>query len=143
MGSTQFRIEDIPDPLTRETRDHEAFAETRRRTYIGRPDYFVALDRQAAGDGAPLVLLGDSGSGKSALLANWLDHWRRDHPGDFIFQHYIGGTPAGAGHWPLMTQLIAEIKRWSGDSDEAPGSPDDLLRDFPLWLAKARLHAER
>jgi len=138
MGSTQYPIEDIPDPLTRETRDHEAFAETRRRIYIGQPGYFVALDRQAAGDGAPLVLLGDSGSGKSALLANWLEHWRRDHPNDFIFQHYIGG----AGHWQVITRLIAEIKRWSGDLDEAPGSPDDLLRDFPLWLAKARLHAE-
>ena len=32
----QFPIADIPDPLTREARDHEAFAEIRRRTYIGR-----------------------------------------------------------------------------------------------------------
>jgi tetratricopeptide (TPR) repeat protein len=142
MGSTQFPIEDIRDPLTRETRDHEAFAETRRRTYIGRPGYFETLDRHAAGDGAPLVLLGDSGSGKSALLANWLDHWREVHPNDFIFQHYIGATPGGAGHWQLMTRLIAEIKRWTGDSDEMPRSRSGLLRDFPLWLAKARLKAE-
>jgi len=141
--AAQFPIEDIPDPLTREASDHETFAETRRRTYIGRPDYFETLDRHAAGDGAPLVLLGDSGSGKSALLANWLDHWREAHPSDFIFQHYIGGPPGGAGHWQLMTRLIAEIKRWSGDSDEAPRSHSDLLRDFPLWLAKARLKAER
>jgi len=140
--AAQFPIEDIPDPLTREARDHEAFAETRRRTYIGRPEYFETLDRHAAGECAPLVLLGDSGSGKSALLANWLDHWREAHPNDFIFQHYIGGTPGGAEHWQLMIRLIAEIKRWSGDSDEAPRSHNDLLRDFPLWLAKARLKAE-
>jgi tetratricopeptide (TPR) repeat protein len=132
----------IPDPLTLEACDHEAFAETRRRTYIGRPDYFETLDRHAAGDGAPLVLLGDSGSGKSALLANWLVHWREAHPSDFIFQHYIAGTPGDAEHWQLMTRLIGEIKRWSGDSDEAPRSYDDLLRDFPFWLAKARLKAE-
>jgi tetratricopeptide (TPR) repeat protein len=133
--------EDIPDPLIREARDQEAFAETRRRTYIGRLDYFEILDRHAAGDGAPLVLLGDSGSGKSALLANWLYHWRGAHPNDFIFQHYIGSTPGGAEHWRLMTRLTAEIKRWCG-ADEAPRSHDDLLRDFPLWLAKARLKAE-
>jgi nephrocystin-3 len=139
----QFPIENIPDPLTREARDHEALAEARRRTYIGRPDYFERLDRHAAGDGAPLVVLGDSGSGKSALLANWLDHWRRAHPGDFIFQHYIGGTRDSAEHWRLMARLIVEIKRWSGDPDEQPRSHDDLLRDFPVWLAKARLKAER
>jgi len=139
----RFPLEDIPDPLAREARDHEAFAETRRRTYIGRPDYFERLDRHAAADGAPLLLLGDSGSGKSALLANWLDHWREEHPRDFIFQHYIGGTPDSADHWRLMTRLIAEIKRWSGDPENPPRSHEDLLKDFPVWLAKARIRAER
>jgi nephrocystin-3 len=138
----QFPIEEIPDPHTREARDHEAFAETRRRTYIGRPDYFARLDRHATGDGGPLVLVGDSGSGKSALVANWLQHWREAHPGDFLFQHYIGGTPDSADHWRLMSRLVAEIKRWSNDPEDVPRSHDDLLRDFPLWLAKARIKAE-
>jgi tetratricopeptide (TPR) repeat protein len=138
----QFPIEEIPDPHTREARDHEAFAETRRRTYIGRPGYFARLNRHAAGDGGPLVLVGDSGSGKSALVANWLQHWRDQHPNDFLFQHYIGGTPDSADHWPLMARLIAEIKRWSNDPEDAPRTHDDLLRDFPLWLAKARIKAE-
>ncbi|TRZ54054.1 ATP-binding protein, partial [bacterium] len=139
----QFPIISIPDPLLREANDHEAFAEIRRRTYIGRPDYFEALDRHASGDGGPLVLLGDSGSGKSALLANWLVHWRRDHPKDFIFQHYIGSTADSADHWRLMTRLVAEIKRWSTDPEDLPKSHDDLLRDFPVWLAKARIKAQR
>ncbi|MCU0857460.1 MAG: tetratricopeptide repeat protein [Pontiellaceae bacterium] len=139
----QFPKGSEPDPLTKEARDHEAFAEIRRRTYIGRPDYFEALDRHAAGDGGPLVLLGDSGSGKSALLANWVERWRKANPNDFIFQHYIGGTPDSADHWRLMTRLIAEIKRWADDPEEMPKSHDDMLRDFPVWLAKARIRAER
>ena len=138
----QFPIADIPDPLTREARDHEAFAEVRRRTYIGRPDYFARLDRHAAGNGGPLVLVGNSGSGKSALVANWLQHWRGQHPNDLLFQHYIGGTSDSADHWRLMARLIAEIKRWTNDPEDAPRTHDDLLRDFPLWLAKARSKAE-
>lgn len=138
----QFPIEDIPDPLTREARDHEAFAESRRRTYIGRPDYYDALDNHCIDNGKPLVLLGDSGSGKSALLANWVDRWRKAHPNDFIFQHYISGTPDGTIHWQLMTRLMAEIKRWADDPDEIPQTNDDMLRDFPLWLLKARMVAE-
>ncbi|MCX5769214.1 MAG: DUF4062 domain-containing protein, partial [Candidatus Hydrogenedentes bacterium] len=139
----QFTIESVPDPLTREARDHEAFAEIRRRTYIGRICYFQALDRHACGDGGPLVLLGDSGGGKSALLANWLARWRIEHPQDFIVQHYIGGTPDSADHGRLMSRLIAEIKRWTGDPEELPTSHDDLLKTFPVWLAKARIKAER
>jgi len=138
----QFPVEEIPDPLTREARDHEAFAESRRRTYIGRPDYFDALNKHCNQNGKPLILLGDSGSGKSALLANWVEHWRKIHPNDFIFQHYIGGTPDGSVHWKLMSRMMAEIKQWSDDTDEIPRTNDDILRDFPLWLSKARIIAE-
>ena len=137
----QFPKEDVPDPLTREAQDHEAFAEIRRRTYIGRVEDFEALDGHAAGDGGPLLLLGDSGSGKSALLANWLPRWRQQHPTDFIVQHYIGGTADSADHWRLMTRVMAEIKRWSGDPEALPTEHDDVLRDFPLWLTKARARA--
>ena len=139
----QFPKESIPDPLSREARDHEAFAEIRRRTYIGRPDYYNALDNHCKSDVKPLLLLGDSGSGKSALIANWIEHWRREYPDDFIFQHYIGGTPDSSIHWKLMTRLMSEIKRWSGDSEEVPLTNEDIFRDFPFWLAKARIKAER
>nr|WP_281719832.1 tetratricopeptide repeat protein [Nitrosomonas nitrosa] len=133
----------VPDVLTREARDHEAFAEVLRRTYIARPDYFTQLDQQAMGDGGPLVLLGESGSGKSALLANWVMHWRTTHPQDLIVQHYIGSTPDSTDHWKLIQRLIAEIKRWADDLDEIPSSHDDLYKTFPVWLAKARSKAER
>ena len=139
----QFPAEEIPDIETREARDHEAFAEVRRRTYIGRPEYIETVNRHVSGIGEPLVLLGDSGSGKSALLANWIEDWRRVHPNDLIFQHYIGGTNDSSDHWKLMRRLIVFIKSWSDDPEELPSSNDDLLRDFSIWLAKARIKAER
>jgi tetratricopeptide (TPR) repeat protein len=139
----RFPKEQIPDPLSREAQDHEAFAEIRRRTYIGRTEYFEALDRHAAGDGGPLVLLGDSGGGKSALLANWVEHWRKNHPKDVIIQHYIGGTADSADHWRLMARVMGEIKRCSGDPEALPTKHDDIRRDFPLWLANARNWAAR
>ena len=139
----QFPKESISDPLTREANDHEAFAEIRRRTYIGRPDYFERLDRHCTGNEVPILLLGDSGIGKSALISNWVEHWRQNHPKDFIFQHYIGSTPDSSVHWKIMTRLMEEIKRWSGDNDELPKTKNDILRDFALWLAKARIKADR
>lgn len=138
----QFPIEDIPDQLTREARDHEAFTESRCRTYIGRPDYYEALDKYCDGNGRPLLLLGESGSGKSALIANWVKQWKEKHPKDFIFQHYIGGTADSSEHWKLITRLMSEIKNWSNDESDLPKTNDEMLRDFPLWLSKARLKAE-
>ena len=139
----QFPIEENADPLACEARNHEAFAEIRRRTYIGRPEYFEALEKHVSGTGDGLVLLGDSGSGKSSLLANWADHWRKVYPEDFIFQHYIGGTPDGSIHWRLMSRLMAEIKQWLHDPDELPGTNDEKLRDFPVWLSKAKIYAQQ
>ncbi|MBM3320891.1 MAG: tetratricopeptide repeat protein [Candidatus Eisenbacteria bacterium] len=63
-----FPEDETLDPLDREALDHEAFAESRARVYIPREDYYARLDGHAAGDGPPLVVLGESGSGKSALL---------------------------------------------------------------------------
>ena len=69
------------DPLDREAAEHEAYARSRAvvevrpgefsGVYIGRREYLDLLTAHARGDGPPLVVLGDSGMGKSALLANW------------------------------------------------------------------------
>src|SRR6185503_8127033 len=60
----------VPDPLDRDALEHEAFAQSRAKVYIGRQEYYDRLDEHARRDGPPLVVLGESGSGKSALLAN-------------------------------------------------------------------------
>jgi nephrocystin-3 len=68
-----------PDPLDREAMDHEAYAQSRERVYIGRPEYFAKLDAHADGTGdQPLVILGESGCGKSALLVHHPRSWGRN-----------------------------------------------------------------
>jgi len=71
----------VPDALDREAMEHDAFAQSRAGVYIGRQEYFDRLDAHAAGrDEQGLVILGESGSGKSALLANWAMRHRAAHP---------------------------------------------------------------
>lgn len=138
----EFPEEKIPDQITRVARDQEAFAETRRRTFISRPIYFEYLDWHSNAKVDPLIICGETGSGKSALLANWVEHRLREHPNDFVFQHYVGGTPMRADHWSLMYRLISEIKHWTGDPEPLPNTDDDTLQTFPSWLDKARIVAE-
>lgn len=59
--------------------------------------YFTTLDQHAdtlEGDvKPPLVLVGNEGSGKSALLANWVSKRREHkHRDEFLFQHFVGCT---------------------------------------------------
>jgi len=82
-----------PEPLDRDAMGHAAFAQSRARVYIGREEYFNRLDNQANGNDPPLVLLGESGSGKSALLANWAIKYKETPPDVLLIQHFIGATP--------------------------------------------------
>jgi nephrocystin-3 len=137
----EFPLFQIPNKWEREIRNQESYAESRRSIYIGRPEYFAALDKHITGEGPPMVIHGESGSGKSALLINWIAHWKKNHPEDFIFQHYIGSSEDSAIYWMIMLRMMVEIKSWLDDPKELAESEEDIKRDFPLWLSKARIRA--
>lgn len=133
-----------PDQLTREALDHAAYARSRERVYIERQEYFTRLDAHAAGNGdQPLVILGESGSGKSALLANWALRYRKANPDVFVLEHYIGATPASADWAAMLRRIMGEFKERLGLSQDIPEHPDALRSAFPNWLymaaAKSRI----
>ncbi len=129
------------DPLDREAAEHEAFAESRFKVYIGRDEYFDRLDEHVRGDGQPLVVLGESGSGKSALLANWAAKCRQDHPDDFLIMHFIGATPYSADWAAMLRRIMGEFKRRFDIKEDIPTEPDKLRSAFANWLhmANARI----
>jgi hypothetical protein len=108
-----FPEDQKPDPLDREALDHEPFARSRSKVYIARQAYFDRLGEHARGDGPPLVVLGESGSGKSALLSNWALQYRDADPEELLLMHFIGATPlqrrlggdAAADHGRVQTAL--------------------------------------
>ena len=127
-----------PDPLTREALDHAAYARSRERVYIGRHDSFARLDEHASGTtDQPLVILGESGSGKSALLANWASRYRKEHPDTFVLEHYIGATPASADWASMLRRIMGELKQRFEIDQEIPEQPDALRSAFPNWLSMA------
>lgn len=128
-----FPQELVPDPLERETALHELFASNRARVYIGRDAYYEKLDAHARGDGAPLVVLGASGLGKSALLANWVIRYRSAHPQDFVFMHFLGASPASADWTALARRLIGELNGRLGMTIELP----DETAALRMTLARA------
>ena len=127
-----------PDPLDREAADQESCGRSLSRVYIGRQEYFDRLDTHAtANSTTPLAVLGEPGSGKSALLANWVLRHRQAHPDVFVLQHYIGATPHSADLTAMLRRFIGEFKRRFGIQQDMPDRPDAVLKSFPNWLCMA------
>ena len=119
-----------PDPLTQERLSHEAHAKNKLFGCIERPVHMKALtdfaDRADTG-GQGLVLTGESGGGKTALLAAWA----QENPDDFLFQHYFGATPESASPEGFLHRLMGELKSRFGIHEEIPSDPEKL-RHPPL-----------
>ncbi len=124
-------------PLERDRLDHDVFAESRAKVYIGRHAYFDHLDDHARGTGDPLVVLGESGSGKSALLANWCFRFREKHPDTFLLPHFIGSSTDSTDYIAMLRRIMMEIKERYVLPNDIPDRPDDLRSQFPNWLSMA------
>ena len=135
------------DPLDREAAEHEAYARSRAvvevrpgefsGVYVGRKEYLERLDAHAQGDGPPLVGLGESGVGKSALLANWALGFRPRHPQEHLIMHFIGAGPHSADWAALLRRIMGELKRRFEIQQDIPDQPYALRLAFANFLSMA------
>jgi WD40 repeat protein len=100
------RFEDRP-ALDLEVEAHDRFAEDRCRIFTGRQavldtiaDYIRGPERR------PLVLHGESGSGKSAVMAKASEQYQG--PGRMI-RRFIGASPESASGHALLTSLCRQL----------------------------------
>jgi len=138
-----FPVDEVPDAFERESRKHEAYAAPRRRLYLGGERYVAALNALLAGGAQRILVEGQSGGGKSALLANWLGGHGRAHPTDLVHAHYTGASAEAADPLGLVRRLCEAIKRAIGSSEEIAGDPQKLMEGLPLWLANASAYGAK
>lgn len=124
-------------PFDRDAAEHEAFARNRARIYVERNEYFERLDKHAKGNGAPLVVLGEPGSGKSALLSSWAIQYRAAISDDWVLLHFIGATPHSSDWTAMLRRILSELKRRFGIAEELPEQADALRTAFCNWLHMA------
>ena len=132
-----FPAAEVPDAFEREGLRHEAYAAPRRGLYLGGEAYLKALDEALAGGRQWILIEGQSGGGKSALIANWVEIVERAHEDLVLHVHYLGATADASDPVSLVRRLVEAIRRTVGSEEEAPGDPDKLLEALPLWLANA------
>jgi len=130
--------EDVPEVLDRERLSQEAYAKNRLFGCIERPEHLAALSHfvDSERDGKGLVITGESGGGKSVLLAAWSRDRAQSHPGGFLFQHYFGSTPESASVDGFLRRLLSDLKRSFDIDEEIPVEADKLHAALSLWLAQ-------
>lgn len=128
----------IPDPLDHEAHGHDRYAARKLLAFVSRPAHTGAVDAFVAtvSSGNGLVLTGDSGAGKTALLADWVRLARNRHPDAIVVPHYFGATPDSAQVGPFLRRLLGEMKRRFAIADEVPLDPQALRDAVPFWLAQ-------
>jgi nephrocystin-3 len=105
---------DAPDAM------HIAYARDRQRFYQGAERRFATLDAWARDEqsGGALLIEGPSGSGKSALMANWVAHHRTQNPSDTITLHFLGCSSDSASPQDIMRRALRQMAGALGENPE-------------------------
>jgi tetratricopeptide (TPR) repeat protein len=134
------KAKQVADWLDREETAHEAFASSRFGVYISRQEYFDRLNSHSAADGPPLIVIGESGGGKSALLAHWAFRYRNQHPDDLVLVHFIGASSESSDWASMLRRFMGEFKRRFSLAEEIPVKEEELMAAFRNWLSMAAIH---
>jgi len=128
-----FPSDDPLDPSDRETEAHMLFAKSRVQAFVERPEDFEKLDLHVRGDGPPMVVTGEPGIGKSALLANWFLRYQEKNPENLVLAHFVGATADSADASLLMLRVIRLLNNSLGLEDEVI-PPDQIPDVFSLCI---------
>lgn len=105
-------------------------------------DEFCDVDAMHQSKG-PIILMGESGVGKSTFLANWLvrrkkmfQNWQSSYP-EFIFHHVVGCSRQSLYVSNLLERILREIKEHFELNKEIPEVEERLSWQFPRFLEAA------
>jgi tetratricopeptide (TPR) repeat protein len=126
-----------PFGLAEEQDYHERFMESRLRVYVGRELINDALLVFADGnDRVPCLVIGPSGSGKSAALARFVRDYRQKHPQTLVIPHFVGASPRSTNLRDILRRFCQVFKARFGFAEEMPEETAKLSVTFREFLSK-------
>jgi hypothetical protein len=122
-----------------ESREHELFMADRTRYFVGRRR---DLDRLHAacdvGNGAAVLLVtGEPGCGKSALLARFAEELTQRHSDWLIVSHFVGATATSTDLRRTLRRFCEHLKQSLDGTQEIPEGLQQLMETFAQLLSQA------
>ena len=108
MLDTHFHVTETTD-LDRERTAQKAFINSRHGNYLKRQSDFDRINEFVASDEQNLVVTGQSGMGKSALLANWIKENVENDKYNLVY-HFVGNSLSASNSYAnILRHLCDEI----------------------------------
>ena len=122
-----------------EAKNHEKFRKRRCENFVGRDKALNAIaDYITGAEPQPLAVVGDGGSGKSALLAKAFEVASAKRKDAAHVVRFVGATPAASDGRSLLDSLCHQIARTYGADESAiPAEYNDLAVEFGKQLEHA------
>jgi hypothetical protein len=128
------------EPLAEERDFHEGFIESRTRIYVRRKKLRNELAEYVKSDSPKVCLVvGPSGSGKSAALARFVRVWKRARRDDIFVFHFVGASPRSTDLREMLRHLCAELK----DALNLEGDFKQDVREPSIWIAESCSKTDR
>ncbi len=126
ITESELSLLERQDELEAEAGAHRAWAEARRYAFTGRAQICESIEEYLRGDEtAPLAVVGPSGSGKSAVIAENVARVESEFASAVVVGRFVGATPRSlVGH-----ELLADLCRVIGAAYGADAAvPEDYSR---------------
>lgn len=125
----QLFPQDNLSPLETERLAQRAFLRSRCGTYIRNEADFKALNAFLLDDRRQLVITGQSGMGKSALIANWINGIGKDPTRNIIY-HFVGNSGAEGDYRLILNRLNDEIRDLYNIESDKHGDLEKTLQEL-------------
>ncbi len=118
--------------LERNRNIQRAFLRSRTEVYIPKEEYFEVLDNFLYNpDCSYFVVTGESGIGKSALIANWIMRHQEDTDKNIVY-HFVGSSNIQGSYQQIALRLsreISDIYNLATSVSYDSKKPEDILQD--------------
>ena len=127
------------EPVEAEVAAHKKFGTERCEGFVGRDEPLAAIAKYLyADEHQPLAVIGEPGSGKSALMAKAFERAEADRSSAVKVVRFIGATPGSSDGRTLLGNLCRQITRaYGGDESTVPTEYNDLAVEFGKRLELA------
>lgn len=88
----------------------------------------------------PLLIHGNQGIGKSALISYLFLHYRQHNPSRLVVAHFTSASDRSTLYVDVIRRIVVAVKNHFNIDQHIPQDKDDLVKEFESWLIIADKH---